>query len=153
MVVAMIFVLPFKGDLYLDIENSKVCELVSSVRDKSRMVKVTEKILSSDPERFARISVSYDGLDRMAERMAPVFDVIKGIELKDAASVIQASKGDKTEWMTYSMTYYVKSVLDDADLFIDYGYNEYNPTELTFRMLRNDPAALDAMLDQFRDKE
>ena len=63
---------------------------------------------------------------------------------------MDASKGDKSEWMTYSMTYYVKELLDKAGLFIDYGYNEYNPTELAFRKLQNDPAALNAALDQFR---
>ncbi len=151
--MTQIFVLPYKNDLYLDLENSKVCEYVESVKDKSRFSKVTKKLLDSDPERYVRIFVSYDDLDRTAERMAPVFDVKKEVTLKDSRSVVDASTEDKTEWMTYSLTYYVKSVLDKAGLFIDYGYNGYNPTELSFRKLQNDPAALNDMLDQFRQKE
>lgn len=148
--MTQLFILPHTGDLYLDIENSKVCELVDSVKQKSRFSKVTDKLLRSDSGRFAKIEPSFEGLDATAAKMAPLFDVQKDCVLSDAKSVMDASKGDKSEWITYSMTYYVKELLDKAGLFIDYGYNEYNPTELAFRKLQNDPAALNAALDQFR---
>ncbi|MBE6527642.1 MAG: plasmid pRiA4b ORF-3 family protein [Thermoplasmata archaeon] len=151
--MTQIFTLPFTGDLYLDIENSKVCEMVDSVKQKSRFSKVTRNLLESDPERFAKIEFSFEGLDKTAARMAPAFDVTKDCTLTDTKSVVDASTEDKTEWMTYSITYYVKQILDAADLFIDYGYNGFNPTELSFRSLQNDPASLNKMLEEFREQE
>ena len=151
--MTQMFTLPFSGELYLDIDNSKVCELVDSVKKKSRFTKVTKNLLTSDPERFARFEFSFEGLDKVAKKMAPVFDVVKDRNITDTKSVIDISTDDKTEWMTYSMTYYIKDILDASYLYIDYGYNGFNPVELTFRQLQNDPAALEKMLDEFRDKE
>ena len=151
--MTQMFSLPFSGELYLDIENSKVCELVDSVKKKSRFTKVTKNLLTSDPERFANFEFSFEGLDKEAEILAPVFNVKKERKIVDTKSVIDISTEDKTEWMTYSITYYIREILDNAGLYIDYGYNGFNPVELTFRQLQNDPAALEKMLEEFRDKE
>ena len=151
--MSQMFSMPSSGTLYLDIENTKVCELVDSVKQKSRFTKVTKNLLSSDPDRFVKIAFTFDGLDAMAEKMASHFEIEKKRKITSVEDVIAMSTEDKTEWMTYSITYYIKQILDENGLYIDYGYGGYNPVELTFRKLQNDPAALNSVLDEFRDKE
>ena len=152
-VMSQMFSLPSSGTLYLDLENAKVCELVDSVKQKSRFTKVTNGLLTSDPDRYVKFSFTFEGLDAVAEKLAPHFDVKKEKKIASVNDVISMSKEDKTEWMTFSITYYIKQILDENGLFIDYGYGGYNPVELSFRQLQNDPVALENMLDEFRDKE
>ncbi len=141
-----VFTVPHTGDLYVDVENGKVCELVDSVKQKSRLGKVTEKLIESDPERYAAITVSYDDLDAMAESMAKEFGVEKKIRIADGASLLSLSKDDRTEWLTYSISYYAKQVLDSVGLYIDYGYVELPVTEIKFREMRKDPEKLMSVL-------